>query len=99
MTRTQRIIPRRSSNMSNSSSPVLIIGGSGVVGSATARTLRRLHPELPIALGGRDLAKAEGVAATIEGATAVAIDLNRPDLGLPAEPPTVRSRFSSKTRR
>ncbi|BCK54811.1 NAD(P)-dependent oxidoreductase [Nocardia wallacei] len=70
--------------MSNSSSPVLIIGGSGVVGSATARTLRRLHPELPIALGGRDLAKAEGVAATIEGATAVAIDLNRPDLGLPA---------------
>lgn len=42
--------------------PVLIIGGSGIVGSQAARTLRRLHPDLPIAIGGRDLAKAETVA-------------------------------------
>jgi short subunit dehydrogenase-like uncharacterized protein len=67
--------------MSNSK-PVLIIGGSGVVGSLMARTLRRLHPPLPIAIGGRDSARAEAVAAAVGNAHAVAIDLDRPDLGL-----------------
>eukprot|EP01035_Chromulina_nebulosa_P012254 gene12254-16342_t len=38
--------------------PVLIIGGSGIVGAQAARALRRLHPALPIAIGGRDMAKA-----------------------------------------
>lgn len=61
--------------------PVLIVGGSGVVGSLTARTLRRMHPQLPIAIGGRDLAKAEAVAAEIGEAVAVRVDLSRPDLG------------------
>lgn len=64
--------------------PVLLIGGSGVVGSQAARTLRRLHPELPITIGGRDLRKAQAVAAEIGGADAARIDLDRPDLGLPA---------------
>ncbi|MGO1074503.1 hypothetical protein [Inquilinus sp. CA228] len=63
--------------------PVLIIGGSGVVGARAARTLRRLQPELPITIGGRDLAKAEAVAREIGGADAAAIDLERPDLGQP----------------
>ncbi len=70
--------------MSSTHHPVLIVGGSGVVGAQTARTLRRLHPGLPLAIGGRDLAKAKAVAAPL-GAQAVAVDLGRADLGLPAD--------------
>jgi hypothetical protein len=69
--------------MSSRNDPVLIIGGSGVVGSETARTLRRLHPDLPIAIGGRDMAKAQAVATEIGRAMAARIDLGRPDLGQP----------------
>jgi len=67
-----------------STKPVLIIGGSGVVGAQAAKALRRLHPELPISIGGRNLAKAEAVAREIGHANAVAIDLSRSDLGQPA---------------
>ncbi|MGN8024069.1 NAD(P)-dependent oxidoreductase [Phyllobacterium sp. 22229] len=63
--------------------PVLIIGGSGFVGAQAAQTLRKLHPDLPIAIGGRDLAKAEFVARSLGSAEAVAIDLDRADLGQP----------------
>ncbi|MGO4843833.1 NAD(P)-dependent oxidoreductase, partial [Rhizobiaceae sp. 2RAB30] len=38
--------------------------------------------ELPIAIGGRDRAKAEAVATEIGHAVATTIDLERPDLGL-----------------
>ncbi|KQW93629.1 saccharopine dehydrogenase [Massilia sp. Root418] len=62
--------------------PVLIIGGSGIVGARAARALRRLHPALPIAIGGRDMAKASRVADETGNATAVAVDLNHPSLGL-----------------
>ena len=68
--------------MSSKLNPVLIIGGSGVVGSWTARTIRTLHPDLPLAIGGRDLAKADAVARDIGGATGIKVDLDRPDLGL-----------------
>jgi hypothetical protein len=68
--------------MSSKLNPVLIIGGSGVVGTWTARTIRKLHPDLPLAIGGRDLAKAEAVAREIGRAIGVRIDLDRPDLGL-----------------
>lgn len=61
--------------------PVLIIGGSGVVGSTTARVLRQLHPDLPITIGGRDLGKAETVAREIGSAEAAIVDLDRRDLG------------------
>lgn len=64
--------------------PVLIIGGSGFVGALAARTLRKLHPKLPIAIGGRNLEKAEAVAKEIGNAEAVVIDLNRKDLGVAA---------------
>lgn len=69
--------------MPNTTKPVLIIGGSGVVGSKAARFLRRLHPDLAIAIGGRDRAKAQAVAAEIGHASAEVVDLERPDLGLP----------------
>lgn len=64
--------------------PVLIIGGAGVVGSQASRTLRRLYPDLPIVIAGRDIAKAKAVAAEIGNAEGRVVDLGRPDLGLPA---------------
>ena len=63
--------------------PVLIIGGSGFVGARAAATLRELHPDLPIAIGGRDMAKAGAVASSLGHANAVAVDLARVDLGQP----------------
>lgn len=69
---------------SNTRKPVLIIGGSGVVGSRAAKALRRLQPTLPITIGGRDMGKAQALAREIGGADAVSIDLARQDMGLPA---------------
>ncbi|WP_046658677.1 hypothetical protein [Lysobacter capsici] len=69
----------------NALKPVLIIGGSGVVGAQGAQALRRLHPELPIAIAGRDLARAEAVAAALGNAHALRVDLQRADLGLPED--------------
>lgn len=66
---------------------VLILGGSGQAGAATAALLRRWHPHLPLTIAGRDLARAEQVAAGLGAATAVTVDLTRGDLGLPAAPP------------
>ncbi|MFP2962091.1 NAD(P)-dependent oxidoreductase [Myxococcus sp. 1LA] len=63
---------------------VLIVGGSGVVGSLAAKTLRQLQPTLPITIGGRDLARAEAVARELGSADATRVDLERPDLGQPA---------------
>ncbi|MCO4315835.1 NAD(P)-dependent oxidoreductase [Phyllobacterium sp. 21LDTY02-6] len=68
----------------NSSKPALIIGGSGIVGSRAVETLRKLYPDLPIAVGGRDLAKAQAVAARFPNTTAVRVDLDQADLALPA---------------
>lgn len=68
--------------MSSIDNPVLVIGGSGVVGSQAATTLRRLHSDLPVTIAGRDLAKAQSVAGRL-GVQALAADLARPDLGLP----------------
>lgn len=63
--------------------PVLFAGGSGMVGRHAVRALRQLQPGLPIAIGGRDLAKAQRVADEIGGAVAWRIDVEHPGLGLP----------------
>jgi len=68
--------------ISNPQAPVLIIGGSGIVGSRAARALRRLHPTLPVAIGGRDSARADAVATGLGNASAVRVDLALADLGL-----------------
>ncbi|MGK8491639.1 saccharopine dehydrogenase [Nocardia asiatica] len=65
--------------------PVLILGGYGQAGSDTAALLRRRHPGLPLTIAGRDHERARRVADELGGATAVTIDLDREDLGLPAE--------------
>ncbi|WP_437828736.1 hypothetical protein [Sorangium sp. So ce1153] len=64
-------------------SPVLLIGGSGHVGARAAKALRRLQPDLPIAIAGRDARKASAVAAEVGGpTTATSVDIDRDDLGL-----------------
>ncbi|MFI7452048.1 hypothetical protein ACIBQX_31445 [Nonomuraea sp. NPDC049714] len=65
--------------------PVLIMGGSGQAGAATASTLRQWHPTLPLTIAGRDLDRAQRVADKLGGATAATIDLRRSDLSLPAD--------------
>jgi hypothetical protein len=75
--------------MSSIQHPVLVIGGSGVVGAQAAAMIRRLHPDLPVTIAGRDLAKAQAVADKL-GVEALAADLSKPDLGLPKD-----ARFSA----
>jgi hypothetical protein len=70
--------------MSSIQHPVLVIGGSGVVGAQAAAMIRRLHPNLPVTIAGRDLAKAQAVADKL-GVEALAADLSKPDLGLPKD--------------
>lgn len=62
--------------------PVLIIGGSGVVGAQAAAAIRRLHPGLPVTIAGRDLARGQAVAKKL-GVEALTADLSKRDLGLP----------------
>ena len=66
--------------------PILLIGGSGVVGRWTARFLRAAHPDAPLLIGGRDLAKAEEAVAEIGNAEGVVLDLAAGDLGLGERP-------------
>lgn len=68
--------------MVNKIDPVLLIGGSGIVGRWTARFLREAHPDVPILIGGRNLARAEETADTIGNATGITVDLEKDDLGL-----------------
>ncbi|MBC7974424.1 MAG: hypothetical protein H7138_05515 [Myxococcales bacterium] len=63
-----------------------MIGGSGHVGAHTAKALRQLHPALPITIAARDQRAAAAVALDVGGPTTITpIDLDRDDLGLPAE--------------
>ncbi|MDW5377207.1 NAD(P)-dependent oxidoreductase [Halomonas sp. HP20-15] len=66
--------------------PILLIGGSGIVGRWTARFLRTAHPDVPLLIGGRDLAKAEEAASEIGNAQAARIDLAAANLGLGERP-------------
>jgi hypothetical protein len=58
------------------------MGGSGAIGRLTAAALRSVHPEIPLLIGGRDLAKSRKTADEIGGADGVAIDGSADDLGL-----------------
>jgi hypothetical protein len=69
--------------MAHEVSPVLLIGGAGMVGSHAVRILRQLHPHLPLAIGGRNQTRADALAAEVGKAGFVSIDLTRADLGLP----------------
>lgn len=65
--------------------PLLVLGGTGTVGQRVVRQLRQWHPTLPIAIGARDLARARAFAAEVGHASAVRVDLEAADLGLPAQ--------------
>lgn len=62
--------------------PILMMGGSGAIGLLSAQTLRSLHPDVPLLIGGRDIAKARAVADKLGKAEAVELDQNADDLGL-----------------
>jgi NADPH2:quinone reductase len=68
----------------HSKSPVLLVGGSGIVGVRAATALRKLLPDLPLAIAARDHTKAATVARDVGGpTTSLVVDLSRDDLGLP----------------
>jgi len=62
--------------------PILLMGGSGAIGHHTARALRAAYPDVPLLIGGRDLAKAQRAAEHVGGAQGVVIDPAADDLGL-----------------
>lgn len=64
-----------------SAAPVLLVGGSGVIGRRTARYLRDVS-DVPLLIGGRDAAKAKTIAAEIGNAEGVVLDITASDLGL-----------------
>lgn len=66
--------------------PILLMGGSGAIGRQTARSLRATHPDVPLLIGGRDLAKAKEAATAIDKAEGVALDPVADDLGLDDRP-------------
>ena len=69
-----------------SSDPILLMGGSGSIGRQTARSLRAAHPDVPLLIGGRDLAKTREAAAEIGQAEGVVLDPCADDLGLGKRP-------------
>jgi len=77
--------------------PILLIGGAGIVGRQTARWLRAAHPDVPLLIGGRDLARAEEAATEIGNAEAAKIDLTAADLGLGARPVAAVAIFFTDT--
>lgn len=62
--------------------PILLLGGSGAIGRLSAAAIRSVHPDAPLLIGGRDLAKSRGVADALGGAEGVVIDPMADDLGL-----------------
>ena len=66
--------------------PILLIGGSGIVGHWTAKFLRAWYPELQLLIGGRDLEKSNEAANQIGNAEGVSINLAMEDLGVGDRP-------------
>jgi hypothetical protein len=61
--------------------PVLLIGGTGALGSKIAEWLRVRRPDLAITIAARDQSRAREFAETLGNADATAVDLGRADLG------------------
>jgi hypothetical protein len=61
---------------------VLFVGGSGLVGRAALKWFRQMQPSVRVLVGGRNLQAAGEVAQEIGAAEVVAIDLDKPHLGL-----------------
>jgi hypothetical protein len=61
---------------------ILFAGGSGFVGRTAVRWFRQRHPSVRVLVGGRNLQAAGEIAQEVGNAEAVAIDLDKPRLGL-----------------
>jgi nucleoside-diphosphate-sugar epimerase len=61
---------------------VLFAGGAGFVGRTAVRWFRQRHPSVRVLVGGRNLQAAGKIAKEVGVAEAVAIDLDKPHLGL-----------------
>lgn len=66
--------------------PVLVVGGSGVVGRFALRWFRERHPDVPVLVGGRNLGAAREAAQLVTLADAVEVDVREPGLGLGRAP-------------
>ncbi|WP_460142029.1 NAD(P)-dependent oxidoreductase [Pseudomonas sp. S2_E01] len=66
--------------------PILLMGGSGAIGHHTAQALRAAYPDVPLLIGGRDLAKTQHAAEQMGGAQGVVIDPSAEGLGLGDRP-------------
>lgn len=64
------------------SDPILLMGGTGAIGRLSARALRAIHPDVPLLIGGRDMAGSRRVAGEIGQAEGIAIDPGADDLGV-----------------
>lgn len=62
--------------------PFLIIGGYGTVGSHLVSLLNQFLPDLPVVIAGRNAEKAQKSALQYDNTTGIAIDTQRPDLGI-----------------
>ena len=62
--------------------PVLILGGTGMVGNQTVKILRQLYPDLPIAIASRNKDKCQTLATEVGNAVAVQADVGQTGLGL-----------------
>jgi hypothetical protein len=78
--------------------PILLVGGSGIVGRQAARQLRSAHPDVPLLIGGRDRAKARDAARDLGAAEGVALDLAADDLGLGERPVSAVAVFFTDVR-
>lgn len=72
---------------------ILLMGGSGSIGRQTARALRAAHPEVPLLIGSRNLAKSQEAAAEIGQAEGVVLDPAADDLGLGRRPVSAVATF------
>ncbi len=84
--------------MSFSPNPILLVGGTGAVGTLTARALRSAYPSVPLLIGGRDLKRAENSAKELGNAEGIKIDERADDLGLGDRRPSAVAVFYSDDR-
>lgn len=78
--------------------PILLMGGTGAIGSLSARAIRAVHPDVPLLIGGRDLDKSRAAASELGNAEGVVIDPRAADLGLGDRPVAAVAVFYSDER-
>jgi hypothetical protein len=78
--------------------PILLIGGSGLVGRWTAELFRARNPDVPLLIGGRHPEKARQVAAEVGKAEGMALDLATDGLGLGGRAVSAVALFALDTR-